>query len=229
MGRLSLLLSACGLVLASSALAAAPLLHNGRFTETADGLPAGWRVEAWARDLSDFGWEPAADGRADGSGMARIVNRSANDARWCQTIAVTPGASYRVSARVKTQDVGLTTAGALIALEPRIGDSVDVKGTRDWQTIEVTAANEDASTWDVCLRLGSYANLNTGTAWFTDVRVDLLSGGAPTGGSRWPRFTLAPTLAALRQTPWLQIAVPIVGGLLLALGLGIIGRRSGGG
>ena len=53
MGRLSLLVSACGLVLASSALAAAPLLQNGRFTETAGGLPAGSLIEAWASDFSD--------------------------------------------------------------------------------------------------------------------------------------------------------------------------------
>jgi hypothetical protein len=227
MGRLSLLILGLALALPSAAPAASTLLQNGRFTEAAGGLPAGWRVEAWARDLTDVTWEPSADGPGDGSGMARIVNRAANDARLCQTIPVRPGASYRVSARVKTQDVGLTTAGALIAIEPRIADSVDLKGTQDWQTLEVTVANPDASTWDVCLRLGSYANLNTGTAWFTDVRVDLLSGGVPTTGSRWPSLTLAPLLASLRQTPWMQTAVPLVGGFLLALGLGIVGRRPG--
>jgi len=223
MGRLRFL--ALVLVLALSSPAPAAMIQNGRFTESAAGLPAGWRVEAWARDLTDVVWEPSADGRADGSGMVRIVNRAANDARLCQSIAVSPGASYRVSARVKTQDVGLGTAGALIALEPRIADSVDVKGTQDWQTLEVTAANQDAGTWDVCLRLGSYANLNTGTAWFTDVRVDRLGGSAPEEDSRWPRLTLTPLLISLRQTSWLQTALPLVGGVLLAFGLGIFGRR----
>jgi len=225
MGRLSLLILGLALVLPSAAPAASTLLRNGRFTEAAGGLPVGWRVEAWARDLTDVIWEPSADGRGDGSGMARIVNRAANDARLCQTIPVTPGASYRVSARVKTQDVGLTTAGALIAIEPRIADSLDLKGTQDWQTLEVTVANQDASTWDICLRLGSYANLNTGTAWFTDVRVDLLSGGTIEGSSRWPSLGLAQLLTRFRQASWMATAVPLIGGFLLALGLGIVGRR----
>jgi hypothetical protein len=222
MGRLTLVVLASALAL--PAMAAAPLIQNGRFTEASGGMPAGWRLEAWARDLTDVAWEPASAGRADGSGMVRIVNRGANDARLCQTMAVTPGASYRVSARVKTEDVGLGTAGALIAIEPRVADSVDVKGTQDWQTLEVSAVNQDAATWDVCLRLGSYANLNTGTAWFSDVRVDLLSGGTPEGAGRWPAFRLAPLWASVRQTSWMQTLVPLAGGLLLALGLGILGR-----
>lgn len=225
MERLIPLLLGLALVLPPAVPAATTLIQNGRFTEAKDGLPAGWRVEAWVRDLADVTWEPPVEGQSDGSGRARIFNRAANDARMCQTITVTPGATYRVSARVKTLDVGLGTAGALIAIEPRIADSVDVKGTVDWQTLEVTATNPEASTWDVCLRLGSYANLNTGTAWFTDVRVDLLSGGIPPEGSRWPPFTLAPLLASLRQTPWMQTAVPLVGGLFLVLGLGIFARR----
>jgi hypothetical protein len=224
MGRLSPLALACVLALPSSAPAA--LIQNGRFTEAAAGVPVGWRVEAWSRDLTDVGWEPATDGRADGSGMVRIVNRAANDARVCQTIPVTAGATYRVSARVKTADVGLGTAGALIAIEPRVADSVDIKGTQDWQRLEVTVANEDASSWDVCLRLGSYSNLNTGTAWFSDVQVEVLSGGASEPGRHWPPLSLAPLFGAWRQTPWAQTSIPLVGGVLLAFGLGLFRRRS---
>jgi hypothetical protein len=221
MGRLSALV-VLG-VLAVPAAAGAALLQNGRFTEHAGELPDGWRLEAWARDLTEVAWE--ADGRADGAGVVRIVNRGANDARLCQTIAVAAGRTYRVSARVKTADVGGTTAGALIAIEPRIADSIDLKGTQDWQTLEVTASNADQSSWDVCLRLGSYANLNTGTAWFTDVRAEQVGGPADDGGSRWPSLALGPLIASLRQTPWLQTVTPIVGGLVLAFGLGIFNRR----
>ena len=96
-----------------------------------------------------------------------------------------------MSARVKTENVGLVTAGALIALEPRIADSADVKGTHDWQTLEVTATNPDQSTWDVCLRLGSYANLNIGTAWFTDVTVEQIGGAAPAEGEAAGRASVS--------------------------------------
>ncbi len=220
MGRLSAL-ALCG-ALAFPAAAHAQALQNGRFTATAGGVPSGWRLEAWAKDLTDVGWEPGTDG----GGLARIVNRGPNDARLCQSIAVTPGAEYRVTARVKTENVGLATAGALIAIEPRIADSIDVKGTQDWQTLEVSATNQDAASWDVCLRLGSYANLNTGTAWFTDVHVDVVGGAAPATASRWPSLGLGSLAATVRNASWASTAVPLVGGLLVAFGLGIVGGRA---
>lgn len=222
MGRLSAL--ALVALLAVAAPAGAQLLQNGRFTGTENGVPTSWRLEAWARDLTDVGWEPGTDG----GGLARIVNRGPNDARLCQTIAVTPGAEYRVTARVKTENVGLATAGALIAIEPRIADSIDVKGTQAWQTLEVRATNQDAASWDVCLRLGSYANLNTGTAWYTDVHVEVVGGAAPAAATarRWPSLGLGSLAATVRGTSWAATGLPLVGGLLLAFGLGIVGGRS---
>jgi hypothetical protein len=221
MGRLSVVALVAAVACAAPAAAVLTPLVNGRFTDPGDGIPRGWRLEAWNRELSDVAVEPVVDG----AGAVRIVNRGANDARLCQTIQVAPGATYRVSARAKTADVGTQTAGALIAIEPRIADSSDVKGTTDWQTLEVTAANADASTWDVCVRLGSYANLNTGTAWFTDVQVDRISGGDDAGGSRWATLGVARLVASFKQTPWVQTALPIVGGLVLAFGLGLFSRR----
>jgi hypothetical protein len=218
MGRLTVAVLLLGAALGASA--SATPLRNGRFTERAGDLPTGWRLEAWARDLSDVGWEAVDEGR----GAVRIVNRGPNDARLCQPIAVVPGATYRVSARVKTEGVGLATAGALIALEPRVADSTDVKGTQDWQRLEVTATNRDAASWDVCLRLGSYANLNTGTAWFTDVEVEVLRGGVEPSARRFVP-SLAPFAAAVRSGGWAATALPVVGGLLLAFGLGVVGRR----
>ena len=209
-------------LLAVPTAASAQALQNGRFTATAGGVPTAWRLEAWAKDLTDVGWEPGTDG----GGLARIVNRGPNDARLCQSISVTPGAEYRVTARVKTENVGQATAGALIAIEPRVADSIDLKGTQDWQTLEVSAKNQDAASWDVCLRLGSYANLNTGTAWFTDVRLEVVGGAAPQTGSRWPSLGIGAMVASFRTSSWSSTAVPLVGGLLLALGLGIVGGRS---
>jgi hypothetical protein len=57
---------------ASSAAGAVPLLQNGRFTDPGDGVPRGWRVEAWNRDLSDVAVEPGTDGGR----AVRIVSRS---------------------------------------------------------------------------------------------------------------------------------------------------------
>jgi len=223
MGRLTrIVVVAVATLTAPVALAAIPFVQNPRFTAASEGIPLGWRVEAWTRDLTDFSVEPAPDG----GGLARIVNRGPNDARLCQTVQVEPGATYRVTARVKTEGVGTTTAGALIALEPRVADSPDIKGTQPWQTLEVTAEAHEQTAWDICLRLGSYANLNTGSAWFTDVHLEQLSGGTPpdASSSHWPRLTVAPLIVAFRTTSWLQTVLPLGAGLLLAIGLGVIGR-----
>ena len=39
-------------------------------------------------------------------------------------------------------------------------------------------------------------------------------------------FSLTPLIIAFRQTTWAQTALPLLAGLLLAYGLGIVGRRS---
>jgi len=192
-----------------------PLLENGGFTAGTGGVPTGWRTEAWARDLSRFGWEVTPEG----TGTISITNVEANDARWCQQVPVQPGASYRVSARVKTRDVGALTAGALVAIEPRIADSRDVRGTQGWQTLEVVAQVGDTSTWDVCVRLGSYANLNTGTAWFTDVTLVQVGRPPAAAAQAWRRWW-----ASWSHGRGLAVALPLLGGLLLGYGLGI-GRR----
>lgn len=206
-----------GVVAAMLALAppalAADLVRNGAFQEGAEGAPAEWRNEAWAREGVEFSWTPAA---ADTVSSAGMHNVQPNDARWCQTIPVQTGATYRVSTRVRTSDIGTAASGAHIAVEPRIVDSSDVRGTADWQRLEVEAKAGEERQWDVCLRLGSYANLNTGTAWFTDVRV--LQIGAPVVVSG-PGF-LQRTVLWTRASGF-RAALPLLAGALLAFGLGI--------
>src|SRR5439155_5700100 len=133
--------------------------------------------------------------------------------RWCQTIAVQPGATYRVATRVRTDDVGVDAAGAHIAIEPRVVDSVDVRGTTDWRRLEVEARAGEERQWDVCLRVGSYANLNTGMARFSDVSVVQL--GAPaTATTSGPGITQR--LLASTGANGFRAAIPLVAGALLA-------------
>ncbi len=223
MGRLTRALARAAVVtlLATSPAVAAPqgasLLHNGTFRQGAGGMPEGWRTEAWAQDLSQFSW--SVD---DGEGTIAIASPKPNDARWCQAIQVEPGASYRVAARVKTSNVGTATAGALIAIEPRIADTPDVRGTSEWRTIEVVATAAEPSTWEICPRLGSYASLNTGTAWFRDVSVTEVSAPPPRPGWLARGWT---TLRSSAPPSWVAFMIPLAGGLLLAFGLGILRGR----
>jgi hypothetical protein len=197
--------------------AAASLVRNGAFTEGAGGTPAGWRTEAWNADAAEFAWEVAPDG----TGTIAITNPTPNDARWCQTIAVEPGATYRIAGRVRTREVGAGAAGAFIAIEPLVGHTPIVHGTADWRPLQVLLeARANERRWDVCPRLGSYGSLNTGTAWFTDVEVVLVR-AAPAAAA----WRVGHLWDALRQTGWFPIALPIAAGVLLAFGLGILRRR----
>lgn len=208
-------ISLAGLALAAlfiGTAAAAPLIRNGSFTEGAGGMPADWHTIAWTPDTARFGWE-VSPGSA---GTISITNDQPNDARWCQKVAVQPGATYRISTLLKTQEVGTGTVGAHIVIEPRIIYSSDVTGTHDWQRIELVAQAGEESSWEVCARLGSYSNLTTGTAWFRDVTMEQ-TGRAPARPSRaW---------LVWQNTRWSVIVLPLLGGLLVLLGLRLgVGR-----
>jgi hypothetical protein len=195
----------------------AATVRNGSFTDGSADAPADWRNEAWSRDGVEFAWTAPAGG---GSGSIAMRNVVPNDTRWCQAIAVDPGATYRVAVRARTRDVGTAASGAHIAIEPRVADSADLRGTQDWQPLEIVARAGDESQWDLCLRLGSYANLNTGSAWFTDVTVTQI--GAPTGPS--PTGRQLARLVEWARASGRSAVLPLIGGALLAFGLGI-GRR----
>jgi hypothetical protein len=193
----------------------ATMVRNGDFTNGSDGVPAEWRNDAWARDSVQFSWTRPDAGE---HGSAGIHNVEPNDARWCQTVSVEPGGTYRVVTRARTEGVGTDASGAHLAIEPRIADSPDLRGTHDWQPLEIVVRAGDESQWDVCVRLGSYANLNTGAAWFTDVAV------VPLGV---PVTTTPAGRTFARVWDWARASgrgagLPLLGGALLALGLGII-------
>jgi hypothetical protein len=194
-------------------------LANGAFRDVHEGMPVGWHPVVWADDRTRF--EPVA-GEEGGSGVLRITNVEPNDARLCQTIDLDPATTYRISADVRTEDVGIGAAGALIAIEPRVTDSRDVRGTQPWQRLQVTVAANGAARWDVCLRLGSYGSLNTGTAFFRDVRVDAIARALR-------RYATVPTnpVSFLRFVLFSPVTAALAGGVLLAFGLGILGGRRG--
>lgn len=224
MGRVSRARRLAAFLLAAvvSAAAAADteeLLKNGALTAGADGVPAQWRTDAWNSTLSRFVWEVGPDG----TGTINITSPQPNDARWCQTVTVEPGATYRVSARVRTSEVGSANAGAFIIVEPLRAYTTDLRGTQDWQRLALEARAQEETSWSVCARLGSYANLNTGTAWFTDFSMTQI-GQPPARPSRL-RQALSDSLSALSSTRWSAIALPLVAGLLLGYGLGIVRRR----
>lgn len=206
------------LLLAPTSGSAAPLIENGALLEGSGSQPTGWRPDAWNAEASQFGWQ--AD---DERGTLAITNGVANDARWCQTVAVTPGNTYRISAEVRTEDVGRASAGAFISVDPRIGHSRILDGTNNWQPLDlILEATGRERQWDVCVRLGSNGSLNTGSAWFRNIAMLLVrQGPEPRGPS-----LLTVAWQWVGRSSWASIALPLFAGFVLAFGLGLFDRRS---
>ena len=115
----------------------------------------------------------------DGSGCIVIdVPSEKEDARFTYTYdKAIEKTYYRMSAWVKTVDVGLDSSavGANISVLNTFEHSVDYKGDNEWTYIEYygkTANNQTSFT--VCLRLGFYSGINTGTVYFDDFQLEQL-------------------------------------------------------
>lgn len=107
--------------------------------------------------------------------MGRLAFRSRRRRRTtcgCANIPVAENSNYRISCELHTQDVSgggganVSVVGSLAASEPVVGTS------NGWQQVELvgkTGADQEEMT--ICIRLGGYGALCSGTAWFRNVEV----------------------------------------------------------
>jgi hypothetical protein len=160
--------------------AAANLLHNGNFSVGSGDSVDGWRTDAWIQspDTTDYRWirpQPGAPGAVE------IFTHHDNDARWLQPISLSPG-WYHISAEVKTQKaLTFFTGGNVSILEDGI-TSAEVRGDHDWARVGLfLKIGPRGADVDICLRLGGYANLTRGEAFFRDARVERVT--APAAGT----------------------------------------------
>jgi len=148
------------------------LLQNPSFEEVGDdGLPIGWRADAW-REGASFGVsKEARSGRF--SAFIRCPER--NDARLIQRVKLKPHSVYRLSAWVRTEDVRVAEkggdVGANIGVYGTFVKSEDVKGTTGWKEISTIVFTTDEPCLEIALRLGFWGSTCVGKAWFDDVRL----------------------------------------------------------
>jgi len=107
-------------------------LQNPGFEEVGDdGLPIGWRGDAWGEGASFGVSKETRSGRF--SAFIRCPER--NDARLIQRVKLKPHSIYRLSAWVRTEDVRVAEkggdVGANIGVYGTFVKSEDVKGRRD--------------------------------------------------------------------------------------------------
>ncbi len=133
--------------------------------------------QAYSSELSEFTWDK--EGGIDGSGCVRIVNTQDNDARYVLRLDVRPNTYYKISGWVKTQ--GVVQSGSAVGANLSVLNTFEygggLFGDQDWTYVELYGCTgEDQKEMTLCLRLGFYSGICTGTAWFDNVEVQQLSG-----------------------------------------------------
>lgn len=106
----------------------------------------------------------------------KIENKEYNDAMFYKTIQVKPNTPYRITCKVKTENVSTQTGqyygGAQIAIRNTTECSKSITGTSDWTELTFMFNSKNRETVDIGFRLGGYDEKVLGTAWFSDFTIE---------------------------------------------------------
>ncbi len=153
------------------------LLKNGDFSLVDDkGIPEGWYLDAYAGlDGAEFDVVETAQGSA-----AHITNVIPKDARFAQTVSVSPNSLYRLHGYIKADADGGKGANLSVEDVYVFSDCVyDSKG--EWQEVTLYGrTGEKQRSVNVFVRLGGYSGEALGEAFFRDItltKVDQVESG----------------------------------------------------
>ncbi len=114
----------------------------------------------------------------DGSAAFYIKNLGPNDARYAQTVSVSPDTLYLLSAHIRADCSetdsadGKTPRGANISVEGIYVFSESVFRSEDWQEVRLYGrTGPEQTSLTVYVRLGGYSGETVGEAWFDSVSV----------------------------------------------------------
>ncbi len=189
------------------------LVQNASFENEFDGKPASW--DTWAWDTKPGVTEYRLETRAAHSGtrFVTIENKTENDARYRQAIAVKSNTYYRLSAWVKTENVGEQKMGAIVSLDGSVYTSPDVRGTNSqWEHVEMyLRTGKDTQRVTITIGVGGYGSTNVGKASFDDVSLEEV---AQPGGNVAPVGDVTPAGTAEQpatgRSPWLVLLGAVV-------------------
>jgi len=141
--------------------------------EAAEGdTPKGWTPKTW-QPKADFALDSTV--AHSGKNSVRISSAEGADASWATVIPVKPYSQYRLSGWIKTENLEPgTSRGVLFSFHGTDIQTKAVSGTQDWARLELlfdSGANDALSL--NCL-FGGWGKA-TGTAWFDDVELELIS------------------------------------------------------
>lgn len=163
------------------AATAAAARHDAGFLEAALGSMKAEAAVSETNLLKGEGWRKVTYGGQATLTRERsafkIESENGADASWSFTLPVTPGARYRLSAKVKTKDLSKDTGrGAQLnvhEIQPQ-GVTSAVSGTTDWTRLEVEFEATVPRITVNCL-LGGWGR-SRGEAWWDEVSLVDLSG-----------------------------------------------------
>lgn len=187
------------------------LLTNPGFERGASGAPSAWSTDIFAG--ATLSWDTAQSHR--GCRSVKIAAAAPDDARWIQTINVTPGQSYLLSGWIKTEGVTHSAqsvdAGANLSLFQTWEHSQGVFGTQDWTHISMVFNAGSRSQVTIAARLGYWSGTTTGTAWFDDLRVVPIPADGP--HPRWKILALVYSRTDFSYTDKAGAARHVIGAL----------------
>lgn len=106
----------------------------------------------------------------------KIENIDYHDAMFSQTISVETNTPYKVTCKVKVENVesegANKTGGAHISINGSTERSAVINGTSDWQEISLLFNSKNRTELNIGFRLGGYAEKTKGTAWFSDFKME---------------------------------------------------------
>lgn len=154
------------------------LLNNGDFARGSGNSCDGWRVDAWilSPTATEFKWIPPSGAEP---AELEIDTHHDNDARWEQTVSLTPG-WYYISVEARTDKILQFFIGATISVLEDSIMSANLKRTNDWTKLGFyLRVGPKGADVDVALRIGGFMNLNRGKAFFRRASVVKVSGPPP--------------------------------------------------
>ena len=160
------------------------LLPNPDFEKLAGGVPVGWSdVRYYGGARGDSVRIAASPNGRDGSSCLRIDSARNSDCGVAMTVRLERGAHYRLSGWVRTENLTPVRNGPGALLNVHGGRlTAGVRGTSDWTEVAVEfEAGDDREVIVHCL-FGGYGGA-TGTAYFDDVSLIKIGGGATLAGA----------------------------------------------
>jgi alpha-N-arabinofuranosidase len=152
----------------------ANVIPNPSFEKMNGDGPAGWRkVTHQPRGNFEIDETVAHTGKHS----AKISSAEGGDISWSAVAPVRPYSRYKLSGWIKTQDVKPIggARGALFNIQglERL-QTKPVTGTEDWTNVEIMIETEGNDALQINCLFGGWGRA-TGTAWYDDVRLELVS------------------------------------------------------